>query len=64
MAEEGMVIKLVSGVYNCQGIKITYANFHDHLSTPGLKIEPRDKDKLTYLLGHNGPVIRVDLKDK
>ncbi len=29
-----------------------------------MKIEPRDKDKLTYLLGHDGPVIRIDLKEK
>ena len=34
------------------------------INKPGLKIEPRDKDKPVYLLGNDGPVIRVCLKDK
>lgn len=34
------------------------------ITKPGLKIEPRDKDKPVYLLGNDGPVIKVDLKDK
>lgn len=53
-AEEGTVIKLCEGVYTC-GVVI---------KTPGLKIEPRDKDKPVYLLGNEGPVIRVCLEDK
>ncbi len=47
MAEEGTVIKLCEGVYTCN-IKIT---------KPGIKIEPRDKDKPVYLIGNEGPVI-------
>ena len=54
LAEEGTVIKLCEGVYTCN-VKIT---------KPGIKIEPRDKDKPVYLLGNDGPVIKVDLKDK
>ena len=54
LAEEGTLIKLCEGVYTCN-IKIT---------KPGLKIEPREKDKPVYLLGNDGPVIKVDLKDK
>ena len=54
IAEEGTIIKLCEGVYTCN-IKIT---------KPGIKIEPRDKDKPVYLLGNDGPVIKVDLKDK
>ena len=52
LAEEGTIIKL--SVYTCN-VKIT---------KPGIKIEPRDKDKPVYLLGNDGPVIKVDLKDK
>jgi len=54
IAEEGTIIKLCAGVYTCN-VKIT---------KPGIKIEPRDKDKPVYLLGNDGPVIKVDLKDK
>jgi hypothetical protein len=54
IAEEGTIIKLCEGVYTCN-VKIT---------KPGIKIEPRDKDKPVYLLGNDGPVIKVDLKDK
>lgn len=54
LAEEGTLIKLCEGVYTCN-VKIT---------KPGIKIEPRDKDKPVYLLGNEGPVIKVDLKDK
>mmetsp|Transcript_40553 Transcript_40553/g.39078 ORF Transcript_40553/g.39078 Transcript_40553/m.39078 type:complete len:85 (+) Transcript_40553:564-818(+) len=53
MAEEGTVIKLCEGVYTCN-VRIT---------KPGIKIEPRDKDKPVYLLGNEGPVITVDLQD-
>ena len=51
MAEEGTVIKLCEGVYTCN-IKIT---------KPGIKIEPRDKDKPVYLLGNEGPVITIGI---
>ncbi len=53
LAEEGTIIKLCEGVYTCN-VKIT---------KPGLKIEPREKDKPVYLLGNDGPVIKVELKD-
>lgn len=54
LAEEGTIIKLCEGVYTCN-VKIT---------KPGIKIEPRDKDKPVYLLGNDGPVIKIDLKEK
>lgn len=54
LADEGTIIKLCEGVYTCN-VKIT---------KPGIKIEPRDKDKPVYLLGNDQPVIKVDLKDK
>ena len=54
MAEEGTIIKLCEGVYTCN-VTIRKA---------GITIEPRDKDKPVYLLGNDGPVIKVDLKDK
>lgn len=54
IAEEGTIIKLCEGVYTCN-VTIT---------KPGIKIEPRDKDKPVYLLGNDGPVIKVDIKDK
>ena len=33
------------------------------ITKPGLKIEPRDKDKPVYIIGNEGPVITVDLKE-
>lgn len=54
IAEEGTIIKLCEGVYTCN-VKIT---------KPGIKIEPRDKDKPVYLLGNDGPVLTIDLKEK
>jgi F-box protein 11 len=54
IAEEGTIIKLCEGVYTCNVV----------INKPGIKIEPRDKDKPVYLLGNEGPVIKVDLKDK
>ena len=54
IAEEGTIIKLCEGVYTCN-VTIT---------KPGIKIQPRDKDKPVYLLGNDGPVIKVDLKEK
>jgi hypothetical protein len=51
LAEPGTVIKLCEGVYTCNVV----------IKTPGIKIEPRDKDKPVYILGNEGPVITVDL---
>jgi hypothetical protein len=31
------------------------------ITTPGIKIEPIDKDKPVYLIGNDGPVITIDL---
>ena len=45
---------MCEGVYTC----------NETITVPGIKIEPRDKDKPVYLLGNDGPVITVDLKDK
>ena len=53
-AREGTLIKLCEGAYTCK-VKIT---------TPGIKIEPRDKDKSVFLIGNEGPAIKVELKDK
>lgn len=53
MAEEGTIIKLCEGVYSCS---IT-------INKPGIKIEPRDKDKPVYIIGNEGPVITIDLKE-
>lgn len=33
------------------------------IDKPGIKIEPRHKDKPVYLLGNEGPVIKVDMKE-
>lgn len=54
IAEEGTIIKLCEGVYTC----------NVEINKPGIKIEPRDKDKPVYLLGNDGPVIKVNLKEK
>ena len=51
VAEEGTIIKLAEGVYTCNVV----------ISKPGIKIEPRDKDRPVYLLGNEGPVIKVDM---
>ena len=53
-AQEGTLIKLCEGAYTC---KVT-------ITKPGIKIEPRDKDKSVFLIGNEGPAIKVDLKDK
>ena len=44
-------IYLIEGVYN-----IT-----DPITKPGLIIEKRDKDDKVYIIGNEGPVIKVDL---
>lgn len=54
IAEEGTIIKLSEGVYTCNVV----------ISKPGIKIEPRDKDRPVYLLGNEGPVIKVDMKER
>jgi hypothetical protein len=41
IAEEGTIIKMCEGVYLCNAV----------VSKPGIKIQPRDKDKPVYLLG-------------
>ena len=52
-ADEGTVIKLSEGVYTCNIV----------VTKPGIKIEPRDKDKPVYLLGNQGPVIKVEMTE-
>lgn len=52
VAERGTVIKLEEGVYTCNVV----------ISKPGIKIEPRHKDRPVYLLGNEGPVIKVDME--
>ena len=52
-AEEGTIIKLSEGVYTCNIL----------VTKPGIKIEPRDKDKPVYLLGNEGPVIKVEMAE-
>lgn len=53
-AEPGSIIKISEGTYR-DTIKIT---------KPGLRIEPRNKqkDKAVYVLGEEGPCITIDLK--
>ena len=52
-ADEGTIIKLSEGVYTCNIL----------VTKPGIKIEPRDKDKPVYLLGNEGPVIKVEMAE-
>jgi len=54
VAEEGTVIKLTEGVYTCNIV----------ISKPGIKIQPRDKDKPVYLLGNEGPVIKIEMAER
>lgn len=55
MAEEGTVIKLCEGVHFCKST----------ITKGGIKIEPYYKDKPAYLLGDEGPTIKikVDMDD-
>ena len=53
LKKPGTIIKLTEGVFTCN-VEIT---------KPGLKIEPREKDKPVYLLGNDGPVLKVKLKE-
>lgn len=52
IATEGTVIKLCEGVHFC---KTT-------IKVGGIKIEPYYKDKPVYLLGDEGPTIKIDVK--
>ena len=52
LASEGTVIKLCEGVHIC---KTT-------IRQGGIKIEPYYKDKPVYLLGDEGPTIKIDVK--
>jgi hypothetical protein len=52
LAVEGTVIKLCEGVHIC---KTT-------IRKGGIKIEPYYKDKPAYLLGDEGPTIKIDVK--
>jgi len=54
LAEEGTIIKVTEGVYNCN-VRIT---------KPGIKIEPKEKDKPVYIVGNDGPVFTIDLPSK
>jgi len=54
VAEEGTIIKLTEGVYTCNVV----------IDKPGIKIEPRDKDKPVYLLGNEGPVVKIEMKER
>jgi hypothetical protein len=52
LAQEGTVIKLCEGVHICKNT----------ISVGGIKIEPYHKDRPTYLLGDEGPTIKIDVK--
>ena len=52
LATSDTVIKLTEGTYNT----------HIHINKPGLKIEPRDKDKICYFIYSEGPIVSTDLK--
>lgn len=54
VAEEGTIIKLTEGVYTCNVV----------ITKPGIRIEPRDKDKPVYLLGNEGPVVKIDMAER
>jgi hypothetical protein len=51
MASEGTVIKLCEGVHLCRSV----------IRQGGIKIEPYYKDRLVYLLGSDGPTIKIDV---
>lgn len=50
-AEPYTTIKLCEGVYTC----------NDPIDKPGLIIEKRDKQSQVYIIGNDGPVIRIRL---
>ncbi len=51
LAQEGTVIKLCEGVHLCRAI----------VKKGGIKIEPYYKDRLVYILGSEGPAIKIDV---
>ena len=51
MATEGTVIKMCEGVHMCRAT----------IRQGGIKIEPYYKDRLVYLLGNEGPTLKVDV---
>lgn len=52
LATEGTVIKLCEGVHVCKNT----------IKQGGIKIEPYYKDKPVYLLGDEGPTLKIDVK--
>ena len=52
IAQEGTVIKL------CEGVHLARTT----ITKGGIKIEPYYKDKLVYILGNEGPTIKIDVK--
>ena len=51
LAQEGTVIKLCEGVHICKAT----------IKVGGIKIEPYYKDRPAYLLGDEGPAIKIDV---
>ena len=51
LSQEGTVIKL------CEGVHLSSAV----IKKGGIKIEPYYKDKLVYILGSDGPAIKIDV---
>jgi hypothetical protein len=52
LAQEGTIIKLCEGVHMCRST----------IKVGGIKIEPYYKDRPVYLLGDEGPTIKIDVK--
>lgn len=51
IATEGTVIKLCEGVHFCKST----------IKVGGIKIEPYQRDRPVYLLGDEGPTIKIDV---
>jgi F-box protein 11 len=52
-ATENTVIKLCNESYRTKV----------RINKPGIKIEPREKDKMAYIMCSDGPVITIDLEE-
>lgn len=52
IATEGTVIKLCEGIHLCRSV----------ITQGGIKIEPYYKDRLVYLLGSDGPTIKINVQ--
>ena len=52
IAQEGTTIKL------CEGVHLAKTT----ITKGGIKIEPYYKDKLVYILGSEGPALKIDVK--